>query len=325
MKSRLAILPALNEEAAIARVVDEIRAADPGFEILVIDDGSTDAHRRGRPAAGARVVRLPFNLGIGGAVQTGYQYALEHGYDIAVQIDADGQHDPGELAQLARSDRSATRPTWSSARASRWATLPSRRWRAGSGSALFARRRADHRAAHNRPDLGLPRVQPPRHPALRRRLPARLPGGRGQRAGRAAQAAAARGAGARCAPARRAAPRSPRSRSLYYMIKVLLALFVACSAATPLWRTETPLRVSIVAAIAAIILLAVIFELIRSRRLQERYALLWLATGGVILFFALWRGALGRFADLVGIATRRRRSSWSRRSSSSSFCCITRP
>jgi hypothetical protein len=64
----------------------------------------------------------------------------------------------------------------------------------------------------------------------------------------------------------------------------------------------TPLRVSIVAAIAAIILLAIIFELIRSRRLQERYALLWLATGGVILFFALWRGALGQFADLVGIA-----------------------
>jgi len=64
----------------------------------------------------------------------------------------------------------------------------------------------------------------------------------------------------------------------------------------------TPLRVSIVAAIAAIFLLAVIFELIRSRRLQERYALLWLATGGVILFFSLWRGALGEFADLVGIA-----------------------
>jgi hypothetical protein len=64
----------------------------------------------------------------------------------------------------------------------------------------------------------------------------------------------------------------------------------------------TPVKVSIVAAIAAIILLALIFELIRSRRLQERYALLWLATGGVILFFALWRGALGRFADLIGIA-----------------------
>lgn len=64
----------------------------------------------------------------------------------------------------------------------------------------------------------------------------------------------------------------------------------------------TPLRVSIFAAIAAILLLALIFELIRSRRLQERYALLWLATGAVILFFSLWRAALGRFADLVGIA-----------------------
>jgi hypothetical protein len=64
----------------------------------------------------------------------------------------------------------------------------------------------------------------------------------------------------------------------------------------------TPLRISIVAAIAAIFLLALIFELIRSRRLQERYALLWLMTGAVILFFSLWRGALGRFSDLIGIA-----------------------
>jgi len=64
----------------------------------------------------------------------------------------------------------------------------------------------------------------------------------------------------------------------------------------------TPLRVSIVAAIAAVILLLVILELIRSRRLQERYALLWLLTGIVILVLAAWRGALSRLADLVGIA-----------------------
>ncbi len=64
----------------------------------------------------------------------------------------------------------------------------------------------------------------------------------------------------------------------------------------------TPVRISIFAAIAAILLLALIFELIRSRRLQERYALMWLATGLVILFFSLWRAALGRLADLVGIA-----------------------
>jgi hypothetical protein len=64
----------------------------------------------------------------------------------------------------------------------------------------------------------------------------------------------------------------------------------------------TPLKVSIVAAIAALILLLVILELIRSRRLQERYALLWLLTGIVILILAAWRGALARIADLVGIA-----------------------
>jgi hypothetical protein len=64
----------------------------------------------------------------------------------------------------------------------------------------------------------------------------------------------------------------------------------------------TPLRVSIAAAIAAAILLLVIFELIRSRRLQERYALLWLLTGIVIFVFAVWRGLLARMADLVGIA-----------------------
>lgn len=64
----------------------------------------------------------------------------------------------------------------------------------------------------------------------------------------------------------------------------------------------TPLRISITAAIAAVILLLVIFELIRSRRLQERYALLWLLTGVVILVFSVWRSLLGRAADLVGIA-----------------------
>jgi hypothetical protein len=64
----------------------------------------------------------------------------------------------------------------------------------------------------------------------------------------------------------------------------------------------TPLRVSIVAAGAAIVLLAVVFELIRSRRLQERYGMLWLLTGIVILVFAVWRDALGKIADLVGIA-----------------------
>src|ERR671928_1712953 len=97
---RLAIVPALNEEANIGGVIDELRAFDPGLEVVVIDDASADATAAVAEARGAHVVRLPFNLGIGGAVQTGYRYAFEHGYDLAVQVDGDGQHDPQELPAI---------------------------------------------------------------------------------------------------------------------------------------------------------------------------------------------------------------------------------
>ena len=78
-------------------MIQEISGADPGFEIVVVDDGSDDGTGEIAEAAGARLIRLPFNLGIGGAVQTGYRYALANGFDIAVQIDGDGQHDPSQL------------------------------------------------------------------------------------------------------------------------------------------------------------------------------------------------------------------------------------
>ena len=97
---RLAIVPAFNEAACVGRVIEEIRTADPGMEILVVDDGSTDGTAAVARAHGAQIVRLPFNLGFGGAVQTGYRFALEHGFDLAVQVDGDGQHDAEELAAL---------------------------------------------------------------------------------------------------------------------------------------------------------------------------------------------------------------------------------
>jgi glycosyltransferase involved in cell wall biosynthesis len=97
---RLAIVPAYNEEASIGRVIDEIRVLDPVFDIVVGDDGSVDRTAAVASERGAHVVRLPFNLGIGGAMQTGYRFALEHGYDLAVQIDGDGQHDPRELPKI---------------------------------------------------------------------------------------------------------------------------------------------------------------------------------------------------------------------------------
>ena len=93
-------MPARNEEAAVGGVVAEIRAFDPGLDVVVLDDGSTDATAEVARAAGAYVVRLPFNLGIGAAVQTGFKFALEHGYDLAVRVDGDGQHDPTELPRL---------------------------------------------------------------------------------------------------------------------------------------------------------------------------------------------------------------------------------
>jgi glycosyltransferase involved in cell wall biosynthesis len=99
-KRRIAIVPALNEAATIGRVIEEIRAVDPDFEILVVDDGSDDGTGEIAEAAGARLIRLPFNLGIGGAVQTGYRYALANGFDLAVQIDGDGQHNPSQLRAI---------------------------------------------------------------------------------------------------------------------------------------------------------------------------------------------------------------------------------
>jgi glycosyltransferase involved in cell wall biosynthesis len=97
---RLAVVPAYNEAAAIGLVIAEIRAADSDFDIVVIDDGSTDRTAEIAAEAGAHVVCLPYNLGIGGAVQTGYQYARDHEFQIAVQIDGDGQHDPKEVPKL---------------------------------------------------------------------------------------------------------------------------------------------------------------------------------------------------------------------------------
>src|SRR5205085_11022541 len=97
---RIAIVPALNEEQTVARVVDEIRAFDPGFDIVVVDDGSVDRTAGVAADRGAHVLRLPFNLGIGGAMQTGYRFAFEQGYDVAAQVDGDGQHDPAQLPKI---------------------------------------------------------------------------------------------------------------------------------------------------------------------------------------------------------------------------------
>jgi glycosyltransferase involved in cell wall biosynthesis len=96
----LAVVPAYNEGGTIGGVIDGLREHAPAFDIVVIDDGSTDDTCREGIARGARVLRHPFNLGIGGAVQSGFKFALENGYEHMVQVDADGQHDPAEIGKL---------------------------------------------------------------------------------------------------------------------------------------------------------------------------------------------------------------------------------
>lgn len=96
----MVVLPALNEQDSVGRVVREVRLALPGAGVLVVDDGSTDATAERATEAGAEVLRLPFNLGVGGAMRAAYRYARDCGYSFVVQVDADGQHDPREIEHL---------------------------------------------------------------------------------------------------------------------------------------------------------------------------------------------------------------------------------
>jgi glycosyltransferase involved in cell wall biosynthesis len=96
----LVIVPAFNEEASLGRVIASVCLAAPSADVLVINDGSDDATAAVAEAAGARVISLPFNLGIGAAMQTGFIFAQEQGYDLAVQVDGDGQHDPQEIPDI---------------------------------------------------------------------------------------------------------------------------------------------------------------------------------------------------------------------------------
>jgi len=97
----LIIIPAYNEAEAIGAVIKQCRERAANFDVLVIDDGSADGTADIASRCGATVLRHPFNLNYGAALQTGYRYAVHNGYDVAVQLDADGQHDPGDAPRLA--------------------------------------------------------------------------------------------------------------------------------------------------------------------------------------------------------------------------------
>ncbi|GIP21868.1 glycosyltransferase family 2 protein [Paenibacillus sp. J22TS3] len=96
----LIIIPAYNEEGSIVRVIRDINKHAPEADIVVVNDGSTDNTEALALEAGAHVLTMPFNVGIGGGMQTGYMYARNNGYDVAIQMDADGQHPAEELPKL---------------------------------------------------------------------------------------------------------------------------------------------------------------------------------------------------------------------------------
>ncbi|HEV8308398.1 MAG TPA: glycosyltransferase family 2 protein [Methylomirabilota bacterium] len=96
----LIIIPAFNEAKNLGAVLTGLRGASPECDVCVVDDGSTDETAKVAAREGATVLRVPLNLGIGGAVQTGYLWAQRRGYDVAIQIDGDGQHDPRFIADV---------------------------------------------------------------------------------------------------------------------------------------------------------------------------------------------------------------------------------
>ena len=96
----LVIIPAYNEAANIGGVISALRREVPHADIVVINDGSSDATGQVAAGLGIRVVKLPYNMGIGAAMQTGYMYAADKGYDIALQVDGDGQHPPNQIQKV---------------------------------------------------------------------------------------------------------------------------------------------------------------------------------------------------------------------------------
>ncbi len=96
----LVIIPAWNEVETVGDTVTEVLSLPEAYDVVVVDDGSSDATAVVAAAAGARVLHLPFNMGVGGAMRAGFKYASRNGYDAVIQVDADGQHNPNEIRHV---------------------------------------------------------------------------------------------------------------------------------------------------------------------------------------------------------------------------------
>jgi glycosyltransferase involved in cell wall biosynthesis len=100
VKSHLVVIPAFNEGKHVGKVLDEVIETLRGVDVLVVNDGSTDNTLETAKNKGVMVLDMPFNIGYGGAIQTGFRFAVENGYDFVITMDADGQHDPGYTKNL---------------------------------------------------------------------------------------------------------------------------------------------------------------------------------------------------------------------------------
>ena len=206
----LVIIPAYNEEASLPAVLKELAEQTPEYDVLVVSDGSTDRTAEISREAGVHVAVLPFNLGIGGALRTGFSFAVRHDYERAAQFDADGQHDPLALdALLAGIDAGADMVIGSRFTTGGAVTYEVSGIRRRAMRLLAVAGERPGEAAVHRHQLGLPRLLAPDARALRGQLPGRVHGlGRG--AGAGLQRRLPRRGGARQHP--RAAPAARRRR-----------------------------------------------------------------------------------------------------------------
>ena len=303
----LAIVPAFNEERSLPAVVAGLRRHAPGVDVCVVDDGSTDGTAEVARSLGATLLCLPVNLGIGGAVQAGYRWARDRGYDVAVQVDGDGQHDTSFLpalveevatgrADLAVGSRfagprvaGAFRSTWSRRAGIRYLSAMLR-LRCG---ARVSDPTSGFRAAGRGAIELFARSYPPDYPE-----PESI-------------AVAAR-AGLRVTevPVRMSERLHGESsidlgRSFYYLVKVTMALVLLPTRLPgrggPGVRTDLiPLELQVVSILVLAAFLLWVVRLVRTQRLSLRDSLVWVVTTLVATAVALFPGILVRAAHLLG-------------------------
>ncbi len=300
MRRTLVAIPALNEAQTIATVVAEVRRAVPEAQVLVVDDGSRDTTGAVAARAGATVVTLPFNVGVGGAMRTAFLYAQRLDFDAVVQVDADGQHVAEHIPDLVAALDGASVVIGGRFTAGDYQVRGPRKWAMRLLGGALSR---VCRAPLTDTTSGFRAVGPSSHRPLRAPLPGRVPRRHGGVAGdrRARRARGARGARAHApAPGRDRQPLTRAGRPLPGPggARALRRPGPAPGRAPGAQRPGGgPVSSNWVGLAGAILLLAFVVELLRRGILRERFAALWLAVGlllGIVALFPQMLGALAR-------------------------------